>query len=102
MPLRPAVPAITLMTASYSLNPEPVTEIPAGRVALLLMDDTFATHDDVPPIMTHRIHATFGPVIPEQAEFAQQFPTEATQIAGPVTVSSLEPVVIGPPLAGSG
>ena len=35
--------------------------IPAGRTALLVLDDAYATRDAIPASVSHRIAATFGP-----------------------------------------
>ncbi len=92
----------TVLVADYPSSPTPVTQIPPGRVALLVLDATFDTRDDVPSVVTHRLTASFGDVASDQREFASRYPTEVTQLGGEVRTSSELPVVIGPPLAGTG
>lgn len=92
----------TRQLADYPLTPVPATTIPAGRVALLLLDDVYATRRAVPARMTHRVTARFGAAIPDQGPAAKLFPARVTQIGGAVTTSRRRPVVIGPPLAGGG
>ena len=78
--------------------------IPIGGTGMILVDDVYASRADVPPSVTHRLRATFGPAAPELADaWAPSFdgqPIVAT--GGPVTTSTASPVVIGPPLAGPG
>jgi murein DD-endopeptidase MepM/ murein hydrolase activator NlpD len=78
----------------------PVTEIPAGRTAVLVLDDVYDTHADVPAEVTHRLTATLGQAAPENAVIAARYPGSVTQIGGAVRTSIQTPVVIGPPLAG--
>lgn len=39
----------------------PVTGIPAGRTAVLIIDDVYDTRAEVPADVTHRLTATLGP-----------------------------------------
>jgi hypothetical protein len=94
------IEARSVLTASFLSPPEATAPIPRGRVVLLLIDDVYASRDQVPARTTHRITATFGEVPPGSLEVATKFPTELTQFGGEVTTSSLQPVIIGPPLAG--
>jgi murein DD-endopeptidase MepM/ murein hydrolase activator NlpD len=93
---------LSLIAGDYPASPGPVTEIPPGRTAVLVLDDAYATAAAVPASVTHRMSATFGPVPAGQSYIAGLFPSQVTQIGGPVTTSKLRPVVIGPPLAGTG
>lgn len=90
--------ARTLLIPNYSAAP--VTEIPVGRTAVLVLDDAYATRAEVPPEVTHRLTATLGPAAPENAATGAKYPDTVTQIGGPVRTSTQSPVVIGPPLAG--
>ncbi len=96
------VAALSLLTADYSVTAEPVTEIPAGRTLILVLDDVYATAGAVPGSVTHRITATFGPVAPGQADIANKYPDQVVQIGGPVTTSKAQPVLISPPVKGDG
>lgn len=97
----PAVTARSLMVGDYPLPPVPVTEIPAGRTILLILDDVFDSREAVPAAIVHRVRATFGPLPPGQAEFANNFPASSEQVTSqPVRVDGRAPVVVGPPLAG--
>ena len=96
------VVARSLLTADYPVSPAPVTEIPAGRTLILVLDDVYATRDAVPASVTHRIFATFGPVGSDQGGTASLYPNQITEIGGLVTMSKLRPIVIGPPLTGDG
>jgi len=96
------VVALSLVTADYPASPAAVTEIPAGRTLIVALDDVYATARAVPASVTHRITATFGPVVSGQAGIANQYPDQVVQIGGPVTTSKLRPVVIGPPVTGDG
>jgi murein DD-endopeptidase MepM/ murein hydrolase activator NlpD len=81
----------------------PFTEIPAGRTALVLLDDVYDTRADVPDRSTHRIDATLGaPAAPELEQVAARYPDTVSQIGGAVRASDQQPVVLGPPVAGDG
>jgi hypothetical protein len=81
--------------------PTPIAELPAGRTALILVDDVYDTKADVPSTFSHRLTATFGPVPDGYAGVAAIFPEgPVTQFGGPMAVGAGAPVVIGPPLAG--
>jgi Peptidase family M23 len=85
-----------------NLLPTPVTEIPAGRTAVLVLDDAYDTRVNVPAEVTHRLTLTLGKAPPEyQPTLSSQYPDAATQFGGAVRTSSAVPVVIGPPLAGN-
>jgi murein DD-endopeptidase MepM/ murein hydrolase activator NlpD len=89
----------TLLIANTS--PGPVTEIPAGRTAVLVLDDVYDTRAKVPAEVTHRLTATLGKALPEyQQTLSVRYPDSVTQIGGAVRTSAASPVVIGPPLAG--
>ncbi len=83
-----------------NLLPGPVTEIPAGRTAVLVLDDVYDTRDKVPTEFTHRLTATLGAPLPEYQPVSAQYPDSVTQIGGAVRTSAASPIVIGPPLAG--
>lgn len=95
---RAEVRANSLVLAGFG---EKATGIPVGRTAMVLLDDVFATRDDVPATLTHRLTASFGaPGSAQMAAIAARYPSTVTQIGGAVQVSDGTPVVIGPPLAG--
>ncbi|MGA9276175.1 M23 family metallopeptidase [Ilumatobacter sp.] len=78
--------------------------IPLGDTGVILVDDVYDSHDDVPVSVTHRLSATFGPASPDLADaWESSFDGDpVTATGGPVAISSESPVVIGPPLAGAG
>ena len=79
-----------------------ISEIPVGRTALVLVDDTYDTEADVPATFSHRLSASFGAVPPEYAALASLFPEgSVTQFGASVSAGTGSPVVIGPPLAGA-
>ncbi|MCV7227214.1 M23 family metallopeptidase [Mycolicibacterium komossense] len=90
--------ARTLLIPNYS--PAPITEIPVGRTAVLVLDDTYADRAEVPAEVTHRLTATLGPAGSDTAKEGARYPDAITQIGGAVRTSTQSPVVIGPPLAG--
>lgn len=90
--------ARTLLIPNYS--PDPITEIPVGRTAVLVLDDTYDSRDAIPSEVTHRLNATLGTAAPETAERGAQYPDTITQIGGVVRTGTGSPVVVGPPLAG--
>jgi murein DD-endopeptidase MepM/ murein hydrolase activator NlpD len=84
-----------------NLLPDPVTEIPAGRTAVLILDDVYDTRAQVPATVTHRLAVTLGQPTPEyRPSVSARYPDSVTQIGGVVRTSAASPVVIGPPLAG--
>ncbi|HYO03405.1 MAG TPA: M23 family metallopeptidase [Mycobacterium sp.] len=83
-----------------NLLPGLVTEIPAGRTAVLVLDDVYDTRANVPAEFTHRITATLGAALPEYQPVSARYPDSVTQVGGAVRTSSASPIVIGPPLAG--
>ncbi len=84
-----------------NLLPGPVTEIPAGATAVLVLDDVYDTRADVPADVTHRLTVTLGKALPEyQPTLSARYPDSVTQIGGVVRTGAGTPVVIGPPLAG--
>ena len=109
------VAARTMIVADYSA-PQPVdtgdggadggdapsTRIAAGKTALLVLDDVYASRDAIPTSVTHRISATFGPAESGEGGIAVLWPDQVTQTGGPVTISAAEPVQIGAPLTGPG
>lgn len=78
--------------------------IPVGGTGVVLVDDVYDSRDDVPISVTNRLSATFGPPVPELADaWAPSFAGDPiTSTGGPVIISTESPVLIGPPLAGSG
>ncbi|MHC1561274.1 M23 family metallopeptidase [Actinomycetospora sp. C-140] len=95
------VTARSLLVGDYTLPPVPVSSIPGGRTALLVLEDVYDRPEAVPAAMVHRVRATFGPLPAGQAEFAENFPATSEQVTGlPVRVDGRAPVVIGPPLTG--
>jgi murein DD-endopeptidase MepM/ murein hydrolase activator NlpD len=91
--------ARTLLIPNYSAAP--VTEIPVGRTAVLVLDDAYDTRAEIPAEVTHRLTATLGPAAPEYAAVGAKYPDTITQIGGTVRTSTRSPVVIGSPLAGN-
>jgi hypothetical protein len=85
-----------------NLLPAPVTEIPAGRTAVLVLDDAYDSRERVPAEVTHRLTMTLGEALPEYQPVSARYPNSVTQIGGVVRTSAASPVVIGPPLAGDG
>jgi len=83
-----------------NLLPDPVTEIPAGRTAVLVLDDVYDTRAKVPADVTHRFTVTLGKALPEYQPVSARYPDSVTQFGGAVRTSAASPVVIGPPLAG--
>jgi murein DD-endopeptidase MepM/ murein hydrolase activator NlpD len=83
-----------------NLVPGPVTEIPAGRTAVLVLDDVYDSRAKVPAAVTHRLAATLGKAAPEYQPVSARYPDSVTQIGGEVRTSAAAPLVIGPPLAG--
>lgn len=80
----------------------PGLRIPAGKTALLVLDDTYADGDDVPTTVTHRISASFGTPESGDGGIAVLWPDEVTQTGSPVTISTDQPVEISAPLEGQG
>ena len=81
--------------------PAPVTEIPAGRTAVLVLDDAYDSRAKVPADVTHRLTTTLGTALPEyQPTLSAKYPNSVTQIGGAVRTNTASPIVIGPPLAG--
>jgi hypothetical protein len=96
----PDVVARSLIVGDFQLQPVPVSIVPGGRTVLLLLDDVYARREDIPAQVVNRVEATFGPVPAGQADLANNYPEQATQVGSPVHVSEDLPVVIGPPLTG--
>ncbi len=83
-----------------NLHSAPVTEIPAGRTAVLVLDDVYDTRADVPAEVTHRVDMTLGSALPEDQPVSSRYPDAVTQVGGVVRTSAESPVVIGSPLTG--
>lgn len=84
---------------------EPNAVIPVGRTGLIVVDDQYDTRAAVPASVTHRLTATYAPpAAAYQDGYAHLWPADGSiaQIGGPVTTSTAPPLVIGPPLAGTG
>lgn len=102
------VAARTMIVADYSGTPptedsEPVgLRIPAGKTAMLILDDAYASRDDIPASVTHQIDAAFGPAESGAGGIAVLWPDAVSQTGGSVTISTEEPVAIGAPLRGQG
>ena len=99
----------TMIVADYAAPSSAVagsaaaqTRIPAGKTALLVLDDTYAAREAVPATDTHRITATFGTAESGEGGIAELWPDQATQTGGPVSMTAAEPVRIGAPLTGPG
>lgn len=97
----PQVVARSLEVGDYPLPPTPATTIAPGGTLLLILDAAFDASAALPATLVHRIAATFGPIKPGQAEYANNFPDHTTQLGGAVTVGQGHPIVIGPPLTGN-
>ncbi len=94
------VRARSLLVAGYGA---PFTEIPVGRTAVVLLDDVFASRDEVPATANHRVQATFGAAPSVELEpVAARYPDSVTQIGGVIHASNERPVILGPPVAGDG
>ncbi len=96
----PEIVGRTLPIGDYPFPPESMSQIPAGTTAVILMDTTFESRDDVPQQMHHAISASFGEIRPGQANYANLFPTEAVAHAT-TPVGAGEPIVVAPPLTGT-
>jgi len=90
----PAVRADDGATAAVS--------IPSGKTAILVLEVTADTREDLPESFSHQISASFGPAETGAGGIAELWADTASHTGGEVTVSSEEPVVIGAPLSGSG
>jgi hypothetical protein len=64
----------TLRVGSYPREPSPVTSIPAGQTALLLLDDVHDDRGAIPPTVTHRVEASFALPAADQREVAGVYP----------------------------
>jgi hypothetical protein len=102
------VAARTMIVADYSGTPptgdsEPVgLRIPSGKTALLILDDTYTSREDIPTSVTHQVDAEFGPAESGAGGIAVLWPDAVSQTGGSVTISAKEPVAIGAPLRGEG
>ncbi len=96
----PEIVGRTLPIGDYPFPPEAMSQIPAGTTAVILMDTTFDSRDDVPEQVDQAISASFGDVRPGQANYANLFPTEAVA-HGVTPVGAGDPIVVAPPLTGS-
>jgi hypothetical protein len=96
------VRALTMVVPELSVEGAPATGIPAGRTALLILEDVYPDRASVPESVTHRISATFAPVDGEVDPRAGLWPPDVVQTGGLVVTSSEEPVVLGAPLSGRG
>jgi Peptidase family M23 len=94
------VVAFSILVGDYAASPTPVTVIPPGRTLIVDFNNVYA--GAVPPTVTHRLSATFGPVPSGQNFLAGLYPDQIVQIGGLVRTSKLVPVVIAPPVAGNG
>jgi hypothetical protein len=90
----------TLRVGSYPREPSPVTSIPGGQTALLLLDDVYDDRGAIPPTVTHRVEAGFASPAADQREVAGVYPDQVSQVGGSICHSSREPLVIAPPLQG--
>jgi hypothetical protein len=91
-----------VLVGDYPATPSPVTAIPPGRTVVLALENVYPDAASVPRKLTHRVSATFSAVPAGQAGTADKYPDQATEVGGPVTINSATPVVIGPPVAGTG
>jgi len=96
------VRANTIIVPNLStLTGAPASGIPPGGTGLLVLEDVYPDRASIPPSVTHRIAASFNP--PDDAsDPTGLFPSSVTQTAGPMTISTKDPVVLGAPVAGPG
>jgi hypothetical protein len=92
----------TLRVGAYPREHSPVTSIPAGQTALLLLDDVYDDRGAIPPTVTHRVEAGFAPPDADQQAVAGVYPDHVSQIGGVTCHSGRQPLVIAPPLQGDG
>ena len=95
------VAARAMIIPELSMAGMPDEGIPAGRTALLLLDDVYPDRGSVPSAVTHRVTATFTPTVPDEG-YAALWPASVVQETAPVAVSSAEPLVVGAPVSGDG
>jgi len=76
--------------------------IASGKTALLVLEVTADTRDQLPASVSHQISASFGPAETGGGGIAVLWADTVSQTGGDVTLSTDEPVVIGAPLSGSG
>jgi hypothetical protein len=92
--------ARTQLVGAADRTPAPVTSLPAGATAVLLLDDRYPSSSAVPTDVTHRIEATFAPARDDQVPLAAAYPDRVNQDGGNIHIARREPIVIGPPLQG--
>lgn len=100
---RAALAERTVVAMDPELTPNPV--IPVGRTGLIVVDDLYDNRASVPASVTHQLTASFATLTPEYQEgYSRLWPSgdSISQIGGPVTTSRQAPLVIGPPVSGSG
>ena len=92
--------ARTQLVGTADRRPAPVTSLPAGATAVLLLDDRYPPSSAVPADVTHRIEATFAPPRDDQVPLAAAYPDRVDEDGGNIHIARREPIVIGPPLKG--
>ena len=71
----------TLRVGSDPREPSPVTSIPAGQTALLLLDDVYDDRGAIAPAVTHRVEASFAPPGADQRAVAGVYPDQRAKSA---------------------
>ena len=99
---RAQVAARAVLVGDYPTAPAPATVIPPGRTVVLTLETAYGDAGSVPRSLDHRVSATFGAVPAGQSATADKYPDQITRTGGLVTISPASPVVIGPPVTGSG
>jgi hypothetical protein len=88
---------VGLLVGSGDLTP--TNQISAGRALIVLEEGVYASRNEVPSSVTHRVTATFG-APPAGNAFAALYPDETSDIGGEVVMANGQALVIGPPVAG--
>lgn len=95
------VVARTVPIGPLPADPPPAEELASGTAAVLAIDDTYDSLDEIPDRFSHVITATFGPVPEGSHPFAEMYPEQVEERTGEVRLGDGEPLVIGSPLRGT-
>jgi hypothetical protein len=93
---------LTMVVPEISVEGAPASGLPGGSTGLLILEDVYPDRASIPDSVTHRIAATFSPTDGIVDPRAALWPSSVTQITEPLVISTVEPVVIGAPVAGPG